>query len=69
VKSLTAQGRLQGVIVSLMPVILGVVMTMIKPKTMIPFLTSYAGMVSLALMTGLIILGWLMIRKIIRIDV
>jgi tight adherence protein B len=69
VKSLTAQGRLQGVIVSLMPVILGVVMTMIKPKTMIPFLTSYAGLVSLALMTGLIILGWLMIRKIIRIDV
>jgi hypothetical protein len=36
---------------------------------MIPFLTSYAGMVSLALMTGLIFLGWLMIRKIIKIDV
>ena len=69
VKSLTAQGRLQGVIVSLMPVFLGVIMTVIKPKTMIPFLTSMTGLVSIAVMTVLIVLGWLMIRKIIKIEV
>lgn len=69
VKSLTAQGRLQGVIVSLMPVFLGVIMTIIKPKTMIPFLTSVTGLVSIAVMTVLIVLGWLMIRRIIKIEV
>lgn len=69
VKSLTAQGRMQGVIVSLMPVFLAVVMTVIKPNTMIPFLMSATGAVAVAVMTLLIVLGWLMIRKIIRIEV
>lgn len=69
VKSLTAQGRLQGLIVSAMPLFLGTVMTLIKPKMMIPFLTSSAGVLSVAGMLALIALGWLMIRKIIRIDV
>ena len=69
VKSLTAQGKLQGIIVSAMPVFLGVVMTILKPKMMIPFLTSMAGVMSILGMTVLIVLGWLMIRKIIRIDV
>ena len=69
VKSLTAQGRLQGVIVSAMPLFLGAVMTAIKPKLMIPFLTSSAGVLSVAGMLALIAVGWLMIRKIIRIDV
>lgn len=69
VKSLTAQGRLQGIVVSVMPIFLGVAMTILKPKLMIPFLTSPAGALSVALMLVLIVLGWLMIRKIIRIDV
>jgi len=69
VKSLTAQGRLQGIIVSAMPVFLGLVMTIIKPKMMLPFLTSAIGAISILAMCVLITLGWLMIRKIIKIDV
>ena len=69
VKSLTAQGRLQGVIVSAMPIFLGVVMTMIKPGLMIPFLTSAVGILAVLGMCVLIAAGWLMIRKIIKIDV
>ena len=69
VKSLTAQGRLQGIIVSLMPLFLGVVMTLIKPGLMIPFLTSAAGLLAVAAMCALIFVGWLMIRKIVKIDV
>ncbi len=69
VKSLTAQGRLQGLIVSAMPIFLGVVMTLIKPKLMIPFLTSPTGVLAVLGMSVLIAVGWLMIRKIIRIDV
>ena len=69
VKSLTAQGRLQGVIVSLMPVFLGLVMTLIKPNLMVPFLTSFVGVMAVLVMCGLVCLGWLLIRKIIRIDI
>ena len=69
VKSLTAQGRLQGIIVSAMPVFLGLVMTLIKPGLMIPFLTSLTGILAVLVMCALIFVGWLMIRKIIKIDV
>ena len=69
VKTLTAQGRMQGIIVSAMPVFLGVVMCILKPKMMAPFLTSMTGLICVAVMTILIVLGWMMIRKIIKIDV
>jgi len=69
VRTLTAQGRLQGIIVSVMPLFLGLVMTVIKPKLMIPYLTSFAGLMSVLVMALLIFVGWLMIRKIVKIDV
>ena len=69
VKTLTSQGRLQGIIVSAMPILLGIAMCVLKPKLMIPFLTSMTGIICVAVMTVLIVLGWMMIRKIIKIDV
>ena len=69
VKSLTAQGRMQGVVVSLMPLFLGFAMTLMKPKMMLPFLTSAAGAGAVLLTCALVGCGWLMIRKIIKIDV
>ena len=69
VKTLTAQGRMQGIIVSAMPVFLGLIMTLIKPNLMIPFLTSFFGIMAVLLMSALIFVGWMMIRKIVKIDV
>lgn len=69
VKTLTAQGRLQGLIVSAMPFFLGAVMVVVKPGMMIPFLTSAAGIASVTGMVVIIAFGWLMIRKIVKIDV
>jgi tight adherence protein B len=69
VKTLTAQGRIQGLVVSAMPVFLGIVMTILKPQMMIPFFTSLVGLGSIAAMIILITIGWLLIRKIIKIDV
>jgi len=69
VKSLTAQGRLQGIIVSALPLFLGFVITLIKPGMMIPFLTSAIGVLAVLAACVLITVGWLMIRKIIKIDV
>jgi len=69
VRTLTAQGRIQGVIVSALPVVLGIIMTIIKPKMMIPFLFSGTGALCLFAMVVLITFGWMIIRKIIKIDV
>ena len=69
IKSLTAQGRLQGVIVSLMPVFLGIVMTIIRPKLMLPFLASPVGALAVVATIALVTVGWMLIRKIIKIDV
>lgn len=69
VHALTAQGRMQGVIVSALPLFLGVVMTILKPGMMIPFLTSTVGLIAMLSTCVLIGVGWLMIRRIIRIDV
>ena len=69
VRTLTAQGRLQGIIVSLMPVFLAVVMTAIKPEMMMDFFFSPVGVISVVATATLITLGWLMIRRIIKIDI
>jgi tight adherence protein B len=69
VRTLTAQGRMQGVIVSLMPLALGVIITVMKPNLMVPFFCSFAGVASLAAVVVLITVGWLIIRKIVKIDV
>lgn len=69
VRTLTAQGRLQGLVVSLMPFILCVVMTMMKPRVMIPFLTSLTGILCLAGASVMVFIGWLVIRKIVTIKV
>ncbi|MCR5413916.1 MAG: type II secretion system F family protein [Kiritimatiellae bacterium] len=69
VRTLTAQGRLQGVLVSAMPFVLGLALVVLKPGMMIPFLCSFTGVVSVAAVIVLVALGWLIIRKITKIDV
>ena len=69
VKPLTAQGRIQGILVSLMPLLLGIAMVILKPNMMIPFLCSFVGVISVLVVILLITVGWLFIRKITKIDV
>lgn len=69
VRTLTAQGRLQGIVVSVLPFVLGLALCALRPAMMFAFLTSGTGLLCVGAMTLLIALGWLMIRKIIRIDV
>lgn len=69
VRTLTAQGRLQGWVVGTMPIVLGVAMTVLRPALMLPFLQSTNGMIAVAAVMILLTCGALLIRKIIRIDV
>ena len=69
VRTLTAQGRLQGIIVGSMPIVLGIALTIVRPSMMLPFLASLTGMIAIAIVIVLLSLGGFFIRKIIRIDV
>ena len=69
VRTLTAQGRLQGIVVALMPIVLGTAMTIMKPGLMMPFLKSLTGILCIAGAISLVICGWFVIRKITRIEV
>ena len=69
VRTLTAQGRMQGVVLSLMPLGIGVALHFLQPNMFGPFLRSAAGLGTLAAVAVLLVLGALSIRKIVDIDV
>lgn len=67
-KTLTAQGKLSGIIVMLIPVFLGMVIYLFNKDYMMPLFTTGIGiaMVSAAIFNEL--LGFLIIRKIVNIE-
>ena len=69
IQTLTAQGRLQGIVVSLMPIVIGVAMSIVDPGLMMPFVHSMTGVLIMAGVVLLIAIGGLVIRKIVDIDV
>ena len=69
IRTLTAQGRLQGIIVSIMPIVIGVALMIVDPQMAAPFFQSAAGFFVMAAVAVLIALGGLVIRKIVNIDV
>ncbi|MBL7115504.1 MAG: type II secretion system F family protein [Kiritimatiellae bacterium] len=69
IKTLTAQGRLQGIVVGSMPVVIAIALLIVDPDTMKPFLHSPIGFATVAGVAILITCGALIIRRIIRIDV
>lgn len=68
-KSLTAQGKLQALVVCLLPLGLGFLMHLLDPVMMERMVTTVLGVVSLGVMFTLQIMGYLMIRKITSIEV
>jgi tight adherence protein B len=65
----TAQGRLTGRILSLLPALLGLGMYLVNPDGMSILWTSPTGQKMLYGATGMIFVGWLIIRKIVAIKV
>ena len=69
IRTLTAQGRLQGIVVSSMPAVIGIALFLIRPDLMVPFLHSGIGFACILTVVFLITCGALLIRKIVNIDV
>jgi tight adherence protein B len=65
----TAQGRLTGLILTLLPVVLGVLLYFLNPKSMSLLWTREIGIKLLYASAALIVIGGLIIRKIVNIDV
>ncbi len=69
ISAMTAQGVMQGIIVTSIPFILGAVFFAVDPAYMKPMFNTTLGLVILAGMLGLQILGGVMIKKIVTIKV
>ena len=68
-KVFTAQARITGTILALLPVGMAVLLGMINPEYMRPLWVEKAGKIMIAVAVTLQILGFLAIRKIIRIKI
>jgi tight adherence protein B len=69
IKSLTAQGKIQGRVVGAMPLVLGFTLYMLDKQMMMAFFKSYIGMMIVLLILLMLLCGGLFIRKIVNIDV
>lgn len=65
----TAQGRLTGAILTLLPVVMGFLIYFISPKMMSLLWTTKIGIDLMYTATGMIVVGGLIIRKIVNMDV
>jgi tight adherence protein B len=65
----TAQGRLTGMILTLLPVVLGCALYFVNPEMMSLLWTREIGIKLLYAASGMIVVGGLIIRKIVNMDV
>jgi tight adherence protein B len=69
IQSLTAQGKLQGIVMTGLPVLLGLLLNFLEPESMEKLWTTGIGWTVLAVIIVMEMLGYFMIRKITSIDV
>ncbi len=69
IETLTAQGRMQGIVVSALPIALGLILFYLAPETVTLLWTTQAGRLLLGTFVFLEISGWMLIRRIVTIDV
>lgn len=69
IDAITSQGRMQGWIVAALPVLLGMLMNYLRPDLMEPMLDHWFGYVLILMVAIMEVLGILIIRKIVNIDV
>ncbi len=69
IRSLTAQGKMQGIIMSCLPLLMMAALNWIEPVAMGTMFTTLFGWVTLTIILVMITIGYLFIRKITTIDV
>ena len=69
IDALTAQGRMQGLIMTLLPVFLLLVLAKMEPEAMAPMFNTFAGWATLGVIAVMEVIGYFAIQKIVTIDV
>ncbi|MEK8031092.1 type II secretion system F family protein [Ideonella sp. DXS29W] len=69
IKALTSQGKLQGLIVGLLPIFLAGILYVMDPEAMQPMFSTYYGWGVMAAIFVLLMMGAYFIKKIVTIDV
>ena len=69
ITALTSQGKMQGMIVGALPLFLMWVLTEMEPEAMAPLYSTWIGYGVLTVIFLLELVGYVLIRKIVRIDV
>jgi tight adherence protein B len=69
IDALTSQGKLQGWIVAAMPAVLGMVLNSMRPDLMEPMMNHLFGYILVTVIAIMEVLGVLIIRRIVNIDI
>jgi tight adherence protein B len=69
IRALTSQGKMQGIIVGLLPVFLAGVLYIMDPVAMLPLFVTPYGWAVMAAVAVLLMLGGVFIKKIVTIDI
>jgi tight adherence protein B len=69
INALTAQGKMQGWVVGLLPLALGAVLYTMDPEAMSPLFTTVYGWAVMGIILVFLLLGSFFIRKIVTIDI
>lgn len=69
IRTLTAQGRFQGVVVSVLPLVLLAVLSWLEPQATQQFFSTRQGLAALGAIIVLEVVGWWLIWRIVNIDV
>lgn len=69
IRSLTAQGKMQGIVMSALPLLLMALLNWMEPKAMGAMFTTLIGWATLTVIIVMILIGYMFIRKITNIDV
>lgn len=68
IKALTSQGKMEGLVVGLLPYVLGLAIGLIDQKLMVPMLTTPTGWLMIAAIFFLDLIGILVIQSIVTIE-
>ncbi len=69
INALTTQGKLSGILVGILPFLLGIVLTLINPEYMGPLTSTIPGYIAVGLGLVFQIIGFTVIWKIVSIDI
>ncbi|MBN9409122.1 MAG: type II secretion system F family protein [Burkholderiales bacterium] len=69
IQALTAQGRMQGIVMTCLPLFLMFILKYMEPEAMEPLFTTWYGWITLAFIIVAEFVGYFFIRKIVNIDV